>query len=138
MSFRLRGGTGAGAAAGPARGALAVDREVADIRLEPMVFIQGAHQGAYRVRGNLGDAAAAGADQVDVVGFRGEVVAGGAVPEVRVGDQAQLLQQFQRAVDGGDVTPLAVCCTSAQISSGLACSSLVTASSTSCRWGVTR
>src|SRR5215470_15521679 len=36
------------------------------------------------------------------------------------------------------LTPLAVCCTSAQISSGVACSSLVTASSTSWRWGVTR
>ena len=40
-----------------------------------------------------------------------------------MGDQAELLEQLQRAVDGGEVDPgPAVRCTSAQISSGVPCS----------------
>ena len=44
-----------------------------------------------------------------------------AVPEVGVGDQPELLEQLQRAVDGGDVDAAGVRCTAAQISSGVPC-----------------
>src|SRR2546430_10003438 len=90
---------------GPARGAPAIDGEVAEVRLEAVVFVQSGYQGLDRVRGNLGDAAAGRADQVHVIRFGRHVVPGSAVSQVGVGDQAELFQQLQRAVDGRDVHP---------------------------------
>ena len=46
------------------------------------------------------DVAAAPAHQVDVVGMGGEVIAGRAVPEVGVRDDAEFLEELQRAVHG--------------------------------------
>ena len=60
-------------------------------------------RGRDRFRGDLGDPPALGADQVHVLGLGGQVVPGRAVPEVGVGHQAELFEQFQRAVDGGNV-----------------------------------
>ena len=40
-----------------------------------------------------------------MVGVGGQVVDGRAVPEVGVGDHADLLEQLERAVDGRDVDP---------------------------------
>ena len=54
---------------------------------------------------DLLDRAADPADQVDVLVLADGVVGRRAVRQVRVGDQAELLEQLQRAVDGGDVDP---------------------------------
>ena len=103
----------------------------------PCSVAQPLGQLVHQLGGDLGDRAAAVADQVHVlvlllgVGRR-------AVPEVRVPHQADPLQQVQRAVDGGDVHRRRRGCTSVQICSGVACPSSRTASSTSWRCGVIR
>lgn len=51
------------------------------------------------VEGDLADPAAAAADEVDVGGVLGEVVAGRAVVDVGVPDEAELLEGLERAVD---------------------------------------
>lgn len=56
-----------------------------------------------RVRLDLDDPLAVAADQVGVFGDFGGVVRGGAVAEVGMGDQPELLQQLEGAVDGRDV-----------------------------------
>src|ERR1700759_252629 len=90
-------------AGGAAVGAAAEHGQVADVGIEPLLGLQGRNQRPGHVRADLGDLPAAPADQVHVVGVLGQVVGGGAVPEVGVADHAQLFQQLQRAVDGGDV-----------------------------------
>ena len=52
---------------------------------------------------DLLDPATAAADQVDVLPLGRRVVGGRAVRQVGVCDEADLFEQFQRAVDGGDV-----------------------------------
>ena len=52
-------------------------------------------------QGRLADPAAAPADDVQVGGVLGEVVAGGAVVDVGVPDETELLQRLERAVDRG-------------------------------------
>src|SRR6201996_44130 len=84
-------------------GAAAEHGQVTDIGLESLVGLQGRNQRPGHVRADLGDLPAAPADQVHVVGVLSQVVGGGAVPEVGVGHHAQLFEQLQRAVDGGDV-----------------------------------
>ena len=83
--------------------AAAEDGEVSYVGLEAVAFVEGGDQGADRVRADLGDPAAVTADQVHVVGVGGQVVGGRPVVQVGVGDHADLLEQFERAVDGGDV-----------------------------------
>lgn len=53
------------------------------------------------VERNLPHPAAAAADEVEVGGVVGQVVAGGAVVDVRVPDEAELLEGVERPVDGG-------------------------------------
>ena len=55
--------------------------------------------------GDLLDRAAVAADQVHVVVVGGDRVGRGAVPEVGVADQAELLEQLEGPVDGRDVDP---------------------------------
>src|ERR1700691_2118278 len=88
---------------GSAFRAAAEDGEVADVGFEAVAFVQAGDQRADRVRADLGHPAAIAADQVNVVAGGGQVVGGRAVVQVRVGDHADLLEQFKRAVDGGDV-----------------------------------
>ena len=84
-------------------GAAAEDRQVAYVGLEAVPFVQGGDQGTDCVRADLGDPAAVPADQVHVVGVGGQVVGRRPVMEVGVGDHADVLEQLERAVDGGDV-----------------------------------
>ena len=51
--------------------------------------------------GHLVDRVAAEADEVDVVGVPGQVEGGRAMVEVGVRDQTELLEGFERTVDGG-------------------------------------
>ena len=46
------------------------------------------------------DSVTAEADEVDVIGVPGQVERGGAMVQVGVGDEAKLLERFERAVDG--------------------------------------
>ena len=71
--------------------------------METVFFVESGNQRRDRVGGYLGDAAAFRADQVHVLGFGGQVVAGRAVTEVGVRHQAELLEQFECPVDGGNV-----------------------------------
>src|SRR5215472_7099056 len=89
----------------PAGLAAAEDGEVTDIRFEAIFVVKGGDQRRHRVGGYLGDAAASRADQVHVLGFGGQMVAGCAVAQVGVRHQAELLEQFEGPVDGGDVDP---------------------------------
>ncbi len=89
---------GPGSPAGPAE-----HGQVADIGLESVTLVQGGHQGRYRLGRDLGDPPALSADQVHVLGLFGQVIPGRSVPEVGVGHQAELLEQFERAVHGGNV-----------------------------------
>ena len=63
-----------------------------------------------QVRGHfgldLGHALTVPADEVDVVRLGRRMVRGGSVTQVGVTDQSELLEQVQRAVDGGDVDAL--------------------------------
>ena len=56
-----------------------------------------------KVRGDLADVTAVTADEVYVLLLADGVIRGRAVGQVRVGHQAEFLEQLQRAVDGGDV-----------------------------------
>ena len=79
--------------------------EVADVGLEAVLLVQRGDQGADRVGADLRHPAALTAEQVHVVGVAGQVIDGRTVPEVGVGDHPDLLEQFERPVDGGDVDP---------------------------------
>ncbi len=68
----------------------------------------------------------------------GEVVRRGPVPQVRVVDEPELLQELQVRYTVEMFTPEAVLRTSQRMSSGVACSSASTASRTSWRCGVSR
>src|SRR5262249_59757984 len=94
---------GSGIGGHPAVGAAAEDGEVADVGLEAVAFLQCGDQRVDGVGADLGDPAAVAADQVHVGGVAGPVLGGRPVPEVGVGDHADLLEQFERAVDGRDV-----------------------------------
>src|SRR5215468_345933 len=105
---RLLGGLGpapvpASSWPAPAGLAAAEDGEVTDVRFEAIFVVEGGNQRRYRGGGYLGDAAAQRADQVHMLRFGGQVVAGCAVAQVGVRHQAELLQQFQGPVDGGDI-----------------------------------
>jgi hypothetical protein len=52
---------------------------------------------------DLGDGAAAAADEVHMPGILRDVVGGRAVAEVRVGHQGEFLEKVERAVHGGHV-----------------------------------
>jgi len=54
-------------------------------------------------RGDLADVTAVAADEVYVLLLADGVIRGRAVGQVRVGHQAELLEELQRAVNGGDV-----------------------------------
>src|SRR5215469_3091868 len=77
--------------------------QVPHVGLEPVLGVQRRDQGARGLGGQLGHPATLAADQVHVLRLRREMVAGRAVPEVGVGDQAELLEQLERAVDRGEV-----------------------------------
>src|SRR5215469_15468132 len=77
--------------------------QVPHVGLEPVLGVQRRDQGARGLGGQLGHPAALPADQVHMLRFGREVVARSAVPEVSVGDQAELLEQLEGAVDRGDV-----------------------------------
>ena len=70
---------------------------------KPKVSRSFAVNSAATVDVGLDDVPAVPADQMDVVVPVGEVVRGGAVPQMGVADQPQFLQQLQGPVDGGDV-----------------------------------
>jgi hypothetical protein len=83
-------------------GALAEDREVRAVHLEPPLAPQPLGQGPHQVRRRVRHAAAAVTHHMHVV-VSSWAIHRGAVAEVRVFDQADLLEQFQRAVDGGEI-----------------------------------
>src|SRR5260370_23328566 len=68
-----------------------------------MLAIERAHQAAHGFRGDFRHLSAVPADEVHMIGLGREVIGRSAVAEVGVGDQAELLEQLERAVDRGDV-----------------------------------
>src|ERR1700750_277549 len=91
---------------GPAVGAAPEHGQVRDVRLEPVPRVERPGERRDLVRAGFVDLPAALADQVYVAGVAGQVVRGRAVVQVRVGDEAEAVQQLQRPVDGGDVDAL--------------------------------
>src|SRR4051812_4098762 len=83
--------------------ACAEHREVSNVCHEALIPFELLDQRSDRVGRDLRDRAADATDQMDVLGSRGRVVGRRAMAEVRVLDQAELLEQLQRAVDRGDV-----------------------------------
>ena len=118
----------------------AEDGEVLHVGLEPEAAPQLARRTAPRPTTSASmHHVAVPADQVHVVVAVGEVVGRRAVPEVGVADQAQLLQQLQRPVDGGDVDAATRSCAPRRgCRPGSRAPRWSTASSTSCRCGVSR
>src|SRR5260370_9830360 len=68
-----------------------------------MLAIERAPQAAHGFRGDFRHLSAVPADEVHMIGLGREVIGRSAVAEVGVGDQAELLEQLERAVDRGDV-----------------------------------
>ncbi len=87
----------------PALRAGTEDGQVANIGLEAKLRIQGPDQGSDSRRVELDDRAATAADEVDMVGVGGQVIPVRTVPEMRVRDQADLLEQLKGSVDGGEI-----------------------------------
>src|SRR6185437_758775 len=85
--------------------AAAVHGQVAHVGLEAVLAVQRGDQRADLLRADLGDPAALRADQVHVCGLGRQVVARRPMPEMGMRDQAELFEQLQRPVDGGDVHP---------------------------------
>lgn len=78
------------------------DREVRGIDDEPLVGEQPPREGVDKVGIGVTDGPARMADDMDVL-VLGRPVGRCAVTEVRVPDEPDLLEQFERAVDGRDV-----------------------------------
>ena len=76
-----------------------------DVGLEAGGGVQRGDQAGHRRGLQLRDPLAFPADQVHVLGLGGQVVPGCAVAQVRVADQADLLQQLQCPVDGREIDP---------------------------------
>src|SRR5260370_8899674 len=77
--------------------------QVTDVGLEPMLATERAHHAPHGFRGDFRHLSAVPADEVHMIGLGREVIGRSAVAEVGVGDQAELLEQLERAVDRGDV-----------------------------------
>ena len=84
-------------------GAAPEDREVLHVGLEAERAPQLRGEVGDHVHVGLDDVRAVPADEVDVVMAVRQVVRRGAVPEVGMADQPELLQELQGPVDGGDV-----------------------------------
>lgn len=76
-----------------------------DVHREAPVPVECLGQRREQLERRLGDPAAVAADQVDVLVFADTVVGRRAVRQVRVGNQAEFLQQLQRPIDRGDIHP---------------------------------
>jgi len=83
----------------------AEDREVAGVDGEPVLGRDAAHGRLDELDRDLFDAAALAADEVEMVGVVSRVVGRRAVAQVRVRHQAELLEELEGPVDGGDVHP---------------------------------
>src|SRR3954471_1017836 len=82
---------------------LAEDRQVADVDDEPLLLAQPVRERSDHLWVNGDDAVTIPADQVEVLVVADRVVRRGAVGEVRVSDQAELLEDLEGAVDRRDV-----------------------------------
>ncbi len=89
----------------PAGGAQPEYRQVPDIRREPLGFLKRRYQRPDGCLVHFRYPLALPADEVHMLRFRGQVIAGGPVLQMRVADQPELLEQLKRAVHGGDVDP---------------------------------
>jgi len=87
----------------PAAGTPTEDRQMTDVSKEALALIQRRYQRPDRGFVDLGDLPATLANKVHVLGLGRQVVAGSAVPEVGVGDEAEVLKELERPVDGRDV-----------------------------------
>src|SRR5262245_5232731 len=74
-----------------------------DIDQERVLALERVGQRRQLLGGNLHHVTAAAADEVDMLLGPNRVVGGCAMGEMSVGDQPQLLQQLQGAIDGGDI-----------------------------------
>src|SRR3954453_5478440 len=79
--------------------ALTEDRQVADVDLEPLLLAQPIRERSDHVRVNGDDAVTIPADEVEVLVVRDGVVCRGAVREVGVAHQPELLEHLEGAVD---------------------------------------
>src|SRR5690606_18602908 len=79
--------------------ATALHGQVPDVRREPAVALQRLDERRHDVRVDLAHLAAPGAHEMRVIRAARRVVRGSAVPEVRVCDQLERLEQLERAVD---------------------------------------
>src|SRR3954465_8974405 len=87
----------------PAGRADTEDGEVTGVDGEPVLGRDPAHRTLDDLCRHLLDASALPADEVEVVRVVGGVVGRRAVAEMGVGDEAELLEQLERAIDGRDV-----------------------------------
>jgi hypothetical protein len=76
---------------------------MADIGLEAILGVQGPDQRSDSRRVELDDRAATAADKVDVLRIRRQVIPVRSVPEMGVRDEADLLEQLEGAVNGGEI-----------------------------------
>ena len=132
VAGRRRGPVAAGAAQ-PVHG------RVRDVGGEPERLVEPGDELVGHGERRLPDPAAPAADDVEVGGVLGEVVAGGPVVDVGVADEAELLQGVERAVDvDAGTAPAPSAATASTMSSGVACPSRPTAASTRSRCDVRR
>lgn len=99
------GNDGSGSAAVAAVAAAAEDRQVVHVGDEPELLVEVVDEALHQLRTDLADLPAATADQVHVIGLGGQMVGGGTVPQMGVGDHAELLKKLKGPVDGRDVHP---------------------------------
>lgn len=76
---------------------------MADVGLEAILGVQGPDQGRDCHRIELNDRAATAADEVDVLRIGREVIPVRPMPEMGVRDQADLFQQLEGSVNGGEI-----------------------------------
>lgn len=79
-----------------------------DVEAEAPLFAQTPGERHQFLLIKLLDMFTAAADQVNVLGFVDVMVGRGAVRQVHVRDQVKLLEELQRAIDGGDIHPRGV------------------------------